>query len=155
MRHYSKSHGSHCYLRSFKTFCPNCGVDVLYWECTHGSKVFFNYPPYGRLQRHYCRRDKALSRKTTFHVIVKTPKGLLEEPFITCPICGSIFKEEIALKNHLKSMRTQDNEHKLFFHNEMVFENGQKKGRFSQFEDNRFKQYPKFGRINFKKEKKG
>jgi hypothetical protein len=56
MRNFNKSHGKHCYYRSFQTKCLRCGVEVLYWECRHGCKIFFNYPPYGKLIQHRCRR---------------------------------------------------------------------------------------------------
>jgi len=154
MRHYSRSHGSHCYLRSFKTTCPKCGDTVLYWECTHGSKVFFQYPPYGKLQRHYCRKQESINKKKTFPIIVKTPKGLLEDPFITCPVCGRLFKEENALKNHLKSMQAQDFEHQSFFQNKIVFEKQQKKNSIDHHEDKTSLKFPKFGRISFKQVKK-
>jgi uncharacterized C2H2 Zn-finger protein len=156
MRHYSKSHGSHCYLRSFKTSCPRCGADVLYWECTHGSKIFFQYPPYGKLQKHFCRMSKLnINKKKVFPVIIKSPKGLLEDPFITCPVCGKIFKDEDSLKNHLNEMKKQDFEHNIFFRNELVFEYDLKKVRYSQFEDNKYQKNLKFGKINIRKEKKG
>ncbi len=156
MRHYSKSHGSHCYLRSFKTSCPRCGIDVLYWECTHGSKIFFQYPPYGKLQKHYCRKNELnIYKKKVLQVIVKSPKGLLEDPFITCPVCGKIFKDEDSLKNHLNEKKKQDLEHDFFFRNEMVFEYNLKKVRYAQFEDNENQKNLKFGKINIRKEKKG
>ena len=83
MRHFYRTHGRHCYLRSYQTKCPKCGVDVLYWECTHGSKVFFKYPPYGKLVRHFCRYHSArIERKRKFPVVVKISKGLLEKKII-------------------------------------------------------------------------
>jgi len=129
---------------------------VLYWECTHGSKIFFQYPPYGKLQKHYCRKNELnIYKKKVLPVIVKSPKGLLEDPFITCPVCGKIFKDEDSLKNHLNEKKKQDLEHDFFFRNEMVFEYNLKKVRYSQFEDNENQKNLKFGKINIRKEKKG
>jgi len=89
MRHFYKTHGKHCYLRSFQTKCPKCGKDVLYWECGHGSKKIFNYPPYRKLIRHFCRQDKTgINNRKRFPVIVKSTKGLLENESPSCPICG-------------------------------------------------------------------
>lgn len=36
------NHGSSCrQIKCYCTVCPDCGVDVFYWECSCGSKVFF------------------------------------------------------------------------------------------------------------------
>ncbi|MFW9945950.1 MAG: hypothetical protein ACFFDX_03885 [Candidatus Odinarchaeota archaeon] len=152
MRHYYKSHGKHCYLRSFQTTCPKCGVDVLYWECSHGSRVFFQYPPYGKLIRHYCRHSSKLSHQNKkFQVIVKTPNYLLDSLFLNCPICGKPFKDIKNLKDHLKQMKKNEEKHRLFFSNSMKFE-----GEFMEFKNEKYEQVnpknkPKFGKINIKK----
>ena len=150
MRHYSKYHGSYCYLRSFQTSCPRCGVDVLYWECSHGSKVFFQYPPYGKLIKHYCRRFSKVSIQKE-KAVVKTPKNLLEEIFLNCPICGKPFKNLENLKDHFIQMKKNDREHKLFFSDQLTFKddilNFRKKTRDYKNSINK----PKFGRINIKK----
>ena len=87
MRHYYKSHGKHCYLRSFQSKCPKCNVNILFWECTHGCKVFFEYPPYGKLVRHICRRrDGSFNQKPKFSIIVKKPEGLLEDQSLSLKI---------------------------------------------------------------------
>ena len=155
MRHFYKAHGRHCYLRSFQTKCPTCDIDVLYWECKHGSKVFFNYPPYGKLIRHFCRHRKGLINiKRTYPIIVKTPKGLLENESPSCPVCGKLFKNGINLKDHLKNSKINDNLHKVFFKNELIFEKEYRE--ISQKNSDQIKMYnkPKFGRINIKKKKK-
>ena len=149
MRHYSKSHGRHCYLRSFQTSCKKCGADVLYWECTHGSKIFFEYPPYGKLQRHLCRKAQK-NKKNSYPVIVKAPKGLLEDPFFTCPVCGKIFKNNLSLKDHIKQAKKNDSNHKLFFENKMFFEN-HKNGEYLGKKNHQTT--PKFGRIYIKNPK--
>jgi hypothetical protein len=124
MRHFYKSHGRHCYLRSFQTKCSKCGKDVLYWECTHGSKVFFEYPPYGKLIRHICRGPVENRYKNTkYEITIKIPKGLLEKRSPSCPVCGKLFKSKKDLNNHLKTLRKEENLHKEFYVNELVFEN--------------------------------
>ena len=154
MRHNYKSHGKHCYLRSFQTSCKKCGVDVLYWECTHGSKIFFEYPPYGRLQRHYCRKlSGKLNKKKEFPIIVKPPKGLLEDPYYNCPVCGKIFKKEISLQDHFKELKKDDLAHFLFTNDKLIFEDKfNKKDKLDSESDN-FHYKPKFGRINIKTSK--
>ncbi|MFX1488351.1 MAG: hypothetical protein ACFFBI_04335 [Promethearchaeota archaeon] len=152
MRHYYKSHGKHCYLRSFRTKCQKCGADVLYWECRHGSKVFFNYPPYGKLVRHYCRHSLGnLRRKKNFQIIVKTPKGLLDKESPVCHICGRIFKNTQNLEDHLKNLKKQDILHKSFYENTLKFET-EDLGAIQVDSDKANLDYkPKFGRINFRK----
>ncbi|MHA2392954.1 MAG: hypothetical protein ACXAEX_13495 [Promethearchaeota archaeon] len=152
MRHFYKTHGKHCYLRSFQTECPKCGADVLYWECSHGSKVFFTYPPYGKLIRHYCRHPHgALKQKKKFPVIVKTPKGLLEEESPSCPACGKLFKNISNLNDHIKTLTTQDKLHQRFFNSSLKFKKDY--GEKGQDYSDRIKPFngPKFGRINIKK----
>ena len=109
MRHYYKTHGKHCYLRSFQSKCPKCSASVLYWECTHGSKVFFEYPPYGKLVRHFCRHRKgAFNVRKIPQIIVKKPKGLLENQSPSCPICGKLFKNINSLEDHLENLKKSD-----------------------------------------------
>ncbi|MFX1345370.1 MAG: hypothetical protein ACFFBC_06925 [Promethearchaeota archaeon] len=154
MRHYYKSHGKHCYLRSFQTKCPRCGADVLYWECRHGSKIFFNYPPYGKLIKHFCRHVEGQPRvKKEFPVIVKTPKGLLDQGSPSCPACGKLFKNLKNLKDHINNMKYRDDLHENFDKNKLNFELGYQEK--SQENSDKYKLYskPKFGKINIKKKK--
>ena len=151
MRHYYKSHGKHCYLRSFQTSCKKCGADVLYWECTHGSKIFFVYPPYGKLQRHFCRKEQRLSnKKKEFPIVVKPPKGLLENPYFNCPVCGKIFKKDTSLQDHFKELNKNDLEHYLFSNNKLVFNNKFNNKTKLDSDSDKFRYKPKFGRINIK-----
>ena len=152
MRHFYKSHGKHCYLRSFQTKCPKCDADVLYWECKHGSKVFFDYPPYGKLMKHFCRhRTSILTPKRYSPIIVKKPKGLLEISSPSCPVCGKLFKNEGNLKDHLKNLRKNDKLHNSFFENKLFFkDNYRKKGQIN-LDQIKMHYKPKFGRINVKK----
>ena len=153
MRHIYKSHGKHCYLRSFKTSCPRCGNDVLYWECTHGCKVFFQYPPYGRLIRHICKsyEGKNKASRNKYPVIVKKPLGLLEKASPSCPACGKIFKTELNLREHLKKLKKTDYLHKLYFRQDIVIENENEVNIKKPNEKLRIHYKPIFGRINIKK----
>ena len=154
MRHFYKSHGKHCYLRSFQTSCRICGADVLYWECTHGSKMFFEYPTYGNLRRHYCRKDRGLLKGgKKYPIVVKTPKGLLENPYFSCPVCGKLFRKENYLKDHLNELKKNDSNHKLFFQNKIIFKNKLNDMKKLKYEKNKFQDTIKFGRINIKTSK--
>ena len=154
MRHYYKTHGKHCYLRSFQSKCPKCGANVLYWECTHGSKVFFEYPPYGKLVRHFCRHHKGLLNvRKKFQIVIKKPKGLLENQSPSCPICGKLFKNTNDLENHLEILRKNDIYHKLFFENRISFENENKVNHQRDLDQRKSYDQPKFGKINVKKDK--
>ncbi|MFX1569797.1 MAG: C2H2-type zinc finger protein [Promethearchaeota archaeon] len=128
---------------------------MLYWECTHGSKVFFEYPPYGKLVRHYCRHHQgSLNGKKNFPVIVKKPRGLLGNQSPSCPICGKLFKNLNNLENHMENLKVIDIKHRIFFENQLSFE--KKYNSFIQQNSGKSKlhEIPKFGKINIKKEKK-
>jgi len=154
MRHFYKSHGKHCYLRSFQMVCKKCGADVLYWECTHGSKIFFEYPPYGKLIRHNCRRARGLLREgKKFPIVVKTPKGLLGEPYYSCAVCGKMFRDEGSLKDHFNAQRKNDLEHKMFSSSKETFININSSKNNSYASRNKVQHKPKFGRINIKASK--
>ena len=144
MRPLYSTHGKHCYLRSFQAKCPKCGIDVLYWECNHGCKVFFEYPPYGKLLKHICRRDIYKNRKKRYTIIVKKPKKLLENASPSCPVCGKLFKTENDVKEHMKQLKKTDDLHKNY-NSDFSFEN------FIQEKNQNFRTKLKFGRINIKK----
>ena len=144
MRSLYSTHGKHCYLRSFQAKCPKCGVDVLYWECNHGCKVFFEYPPYGKLLKHICRRDINKNRKKKYTIIVKKPKKFLENASPSCPVCGKLFKTENDVKEHMKQIKKTDDLHKNY-NSDFLFEN------FIQEKNKDFRNKLKFGRINLKK----
>lgn len=149
MRHYNTSHGKHCYLRSFQSKCPKCNANILYWECTHGCKVFFEYPPYGKLIRHICRHQEvSFNQKTKYPIIVKKPKGLLEEQSLSCPICGKLFKDANSLDDHMENLKKNDIYHKLFLVDRVSFEDHKKVNLKKEHLP------PKFGKINIKKQKK-
>ena len=152
MRHFYRSHGRHCYLRSFQTKCPKCGKDVLYWECTHGSKVFFEYPPYGKLIRHTCQKTvEKHYKKANYKIILKIPKGLLVKRSPNCPVCGKLFKSKKDLNNHLQALRKEEDLHKDFFANELIFESTPSEDIQKDRTQNNYNNKSKFGRINIKK----
>ncbi|MBY9007555.1 MAG: hypothetical protein KGD63_12440 [Candidatus Lokiarchaeota archaeon] len=147
MRHFYRSHGKHCHLRSFKSNCPKCQVDVLFWECTHGSKVFFQYPPYGKLIRHICKKGRQNERKNRFKVIVKNPREFKLIPPIQCDICGKIFKNKEGLENHMIQLSKIDYLHKSLIKRDKKF--------IKNISDQNLKSknneyFPAFGKINFK-----
>ena len=151
MGSFYKSHGKHCYYRSFQTTCSRCGVDVLYWECRHGCKMFFTYPPYGKLIRHRCRVQLGKNSKRKFQIIVKTPSGLLEKASPSCPICGKLFKNNKDLESHLKQLKKIDFQHRKYFEEKIppINENGQEK--LKEFIKTKSNARAKFGTINIKK----
>jgi hypothetical protein len=143
-----KTHGSHCFLRSFKTSCPSCGEDVLYWECTHGSKVFFQYPPYGKLIKHICKKYKGKNLKNKYSIIIKRPKGLLESASPSCPFCGKLFKNEINLTDHLKQLRKTDILHKTYFNDDIKIEKEEGEDTYKKVKKNKPHYKALFGRLN-------
>lgn len=52
-------HPYDCASRKFPLNCRYCGQRVVYWECNHGSKVFFNPPNGGE---HDCSARSGASR---------------------------------------------------------------------------------------------
>ena len=146
-----KSHGKHCALRSFPTKCPRCEASVLYWECTHGSKLFFNYPIYGKLIRHSCQLYVSKNKKNKYPIIVKTPNKILTENGPSCSICGKYFKTTIDLDSHMKEIKKFDPLHKQFVENKLIFRSNSSEEVFSNKSENKSFFKPKFGRINIKK----
>ncbi|MFW9895548.1 MAG: hypothetical protein ACFFD7_07075 [Candidatus Thorarchaeota archaeon] len=126
----------------------------MYWECRHGSKVFFNYPPYGKLIRHFCRQygGRTTNRKI-YPIIVKRPKGILENESPSCPICGKLFKCYKNLKDHIQNLGKLDQLHQAFFENNMSFEQGDQWKEQERIDKDKKYTKPKFGRINIKKTK--
>ncbi len=151
MLSFHKSHGKHCYYRSFQTKCPRCGDDVLYWECRHGCKVFFNYPPYGKLIQHRCRHYKGKNIKNKYPVIVKTPRGLLEEASPSCSICGKLFKNKNDLDSHLKEAKKNDNHHSQFLESNFYFTIEDNNKSHKELKKTKKFTPSKFGQINIKK----
>jgi len=155
MHSFFSAHGKHCYLRSFKTSCPKCKKEVLYWECKHGCKVFFEYPPYGKLVKHFCKLQLSKSQKIKDPIIIKRPKFLFEKVFRSCPICGKFFNNENNLKDHLKNLEHDDPAHQMFFKNQNFFnhDNLEETGNLNPYRRENIElpnNHPKFGRINIK-----
>ena len=101
-------------VRSFPTKCQRCGAPVLYWEGDRGTKIFFNLPIYGKPISHRCKRQgrkKRLPIKTHHELLVDK----LEKVTYQCPVCSKLCNTELALTNHIKKMKKQDDEHSEFF----------------------------------------
>ena len=55
-------HPYDCTSRKFPTDCRRCGQRVVYWECDHGSKVFFDPPDRGEHQCDYSTASGASAK---------------------------------------------------------------------------------------------
>ena len=149
MKLFYRSHGKHCHIRSFPTKCRKCGSEVLYWECSHGSKIFFDYPIYGKLIKHKCPINK--NKRKEYPLLVKGPEDLFVKDSFSCPACGKIFKNNNDLKLHFKYSKNHDDLHKCFYKNKLIFNNNHFKIS-SEYQKGANKDYkPKFGQINIKK----
>ncbi|MHA1372035.1 MAG: hypothetical protein ACTSWN_02820 [Promethearchaeota archaeon] len=122
------AHGKWCRTRSFPFICKSCGARLLYWECSHGSKVVFEFDSRGRLKgKHKCKKtitNKNKAKKKQYFdydsnfdlsTISKTFLEKLFEKSYQCPVCMKKFKEEKQYYNHLKSKKEYDNKHAAFF----------------------------------------
>jgi hypothetical protein len=70
------THGPGCRrVRSYPSRCPTCGSDVVYYECSCGSKVFL-VPGYGG--NHECGRARQTSAS-------RVQRRVREE---RCPLCA-------------------------------------------------------------------
>jgi hypothetical protein len=94
-----------------------------------------------------------LHKKKEFPIVVKPPKGLLENPYFSCPVCGKLFKKETALRDHFNERKKDDLEHFLFSSNKLVFKDEKDKRKKKPLESKAFQYEPKFGRINIKTSK--
>jgi ssDNA-binding Zn-finger/Zn-ribbon topoisomerase 1 len=110
-----QTHGKWCTLRSYETECPKCGKKVLYWECEHGCKVFFDLPATRPMTKHVCYRKTYREYKIELDSLVDDTYEFKED--YSCSVCGKIFKNEKALRNHVKSLKNRDDEHAEFFAN--------------------------------------
>jgi hypothetical protein len=124
-------HDSRCKLRSFPTTCKLCGAKLLYWECTHGCKVMFEFDKNGRiLGAHKCRvmppgvkksrslkpRPPALAEQG--FDISSVSKAFIEKIFkesFKCPVCGETFATESSYYQHLRQKRAIDDRHEQFY----------------------------------------
>ena len=78
----------------------------------------------------------------------------MEYRYLSCPICGKLFKDASSLDNHLENLKKNDINHMHFFLNRISFEDDLK--QYVQTERDQIKTYdmPKFGKVNIKKQKK-
>jgi len=80
------SHGSWCRKEFYETTCRWCGKRVWYFECWHGSKVFFHDVPWW--EGTWDPRCPANPNRNLSYEI-------------PCPLCGT-FVEEGLLEQHMK-----------------------------------------------------
>ena len=113
-----KTHGSWCTLRSFETHCQKCNKKVLYWECRHGCKVFFDLPASRPMTKHICNRKSYKEFRREQEEKFRVEYVFRED--YNCPVCQKFFSSEKALKNHLKNLRHQDDEHSMYYANEKL-----------------------------------
>jgi uncharacterized Zn finger protein len=119
----------------------------LYWECTHGCKVFFEYPPYGKLIKHKCKKKGNKDRKKIYKNIIKKPKGLLNNPNLHCPACGKVFQNKQSLRDHIKSLKSQDYYHRILISSFDDLDSNDLKVNQTKGES---KHKPVFGKVTFK-----
>jgi len=94
-----------------------------------------------------------LNIRRSYTIIVKTPKGLLEKESPSCPVCGKLFKSDISLKDHLKGSKNNNDFHKAFLNNKLIFEKDHREISVKNSDQIKVYNKPKFGRINIKKRK--
>lgn len=76
------SHGPYCYkVKAYPTKCPTCRAEVVYFECTCGSKVFLGM---NRSGPHVCGMSSAEVTKLNGG---RRSRGFLPEGPVTCPFC--------------------------------------------------------------------
>lgn len=124
-------HNSSCKLRSFPTTCKFCGAKLLYWECTHGCKVMFEFDKNGRLLgAHKCHaappgihKSRPLKPRPPALAeygfdISSVSKAFIEKIFkesYKCPVCGEEFATETGYYQHLKQKRAIDDRHDEYY----------------------------------------
>lgn len=117
-----------CTVRSFRTNCKYCQTPCLYWECSHGCKVFFEFDKFGRLAgKHKCKGRGAASRpkkkRPYFDYdndfdISTVSKTFIEKLFkesYQCPVCEEKFASEADYYRHLKDKKNYDDDHDKFY----------------------------------------
>nr|MDO8108889.1 hypothetical protein [Candidatus Sigynarchaeota archaeon] len=126
-------HDRSCRLRSFPTTCKFCGQKLLYWECTHGCKVMFEFDKFGRLAGHH-KCHGAASGVRSSRPLKKRPPALAESGFdissvskkfienlfkesFQCPVCKEKFASEASYYQHLHQKKAIDDNHSAFYRN--------------------------------------
>ena len=72
-------HPYDCTSRKFPTDCRRCGQRVVYWECDHGSKVFFDPPDRGEHQCGYSAMSGASAKPSPPRASGKTALRTLSD----------------------------------------------------------------------------
>lgn len=107
---YVPNHGSGCYkVYSYLTCCSSCSDLVVYFECSCGSKVFFDPPDEGE---HKCgkatsarRAQRASLLMDMLHYASLDPEGRTE-----CPMCRVVLRnsEDRPRKHFMKCPRRKE-----------------------------------------------
>ncbi|MHA1681671.1 MAG: hypothetical protein ACTSUE_11735 [Promethearchaeota archaeon] len=121
-------HGKWCRTRSFPTTCSACGAKLLFWACSHGCRVMFEFDKFGRLAgKHKCKaRETPVKRKEKrswfdydndfdLSTISKQYLEKMFEESYQCPVCGEKFGSELHYYQHLKQRKEMDDDHFLFY----------------------------------------
>ncbi|MFX0102281.1 MAG: hypothetical protein ACFFCS_22140 [Candidatus Hodarchaeota archaeon] len=100
----------------------------MYWECTHGCKVFFEFDKFGRFGgKHKCKGRGATSRpkkkRPYFDYdndfdISTVSKSFIEKLFkesYKCPVCKEEFASESHYYQHLNGKKNYDDDHNKFY----------------------------------------
>lgn len=91
------THGPDCRkVAAHPTRCNRCGLLVVYFECTCGSKVFLD-PAVGG-SPHDCRRG---TTELSENELRRKRAGFVSSEPVVCPFCHNAVKSE-RLATHLK-----------------------------------------------------
>jgi uncharacterized C2H2 Zn-finger protein len=94
------THGPDCQTKTYwPTICRECGMQVIFWSCTCGSKVFFEVG-FPDLIKHECKfaRTQKYSR---------TEEKPTSNPLIRCPFCPKKM-EGRNLAGHVKQFHASE-----------------------------------------------
>ena len=89
---YVPTHGPSCHkVCSYLTYCRACDEAVVYFECSCGSKVFFDPPDEGV---HECGAATSTRRAERASLLIDMLHyaGLDLEGNTECPMCGIVVK---------------------------------------------------------------
>ena len=101
-------------VKCFVTTCKFCNESVMYWEGSRGSKMFFNFPIYGKFIQHLCKKREKIWVKPE-SAKQKRNKKQIDKSTIQCPVCSKKFKTKQSITAHIKNMKKIDNLHHEFF----------------------------------------
>lgn len=94
------THGPGCVkVRSYPTTCRRCDQQVIYFECSCGSKVFFDPPNQGV---HDCTQIQRAYHAQLLIALIESSKKDAEGS-TECPMCGtSLLNAKNRVRKHFK-----------------------------------------------------